>query len=258
LKELLQQAKDKLAVFPKAVREIFEKHGFEIREVPKSPVLASVEGAIKTLIEKGEYVLMKDGKEIFRGTQKEVKAIADKLKGMSDDVARKYLDELLDTKKLDEVINSKNFEFLKLGLKYEHEFLKFKTGMKEISHYIVDTSNKKNLQGITTIDNEGILFSAFDVTTDYQGKGVSKAMYELIRKYEYQFEKIQSRYTAKTMKDNYEAFMKVYDSKIDNKVEAVFSTPSGKTISKIFNNRYSPTDIIIEEGKGINLYWIKK
>ncbi|WP_236554730.1 hypothetical protein [Flavobacterium sp. 9AF] len=175
---------------------------------------------------------------------------------MSDDVAEKYLDELIETKKLDDFINAKDYKFRKLGLRFQHSFKNFKTGMKEINHYIIDSNGKKILQGTSSIDKEGILFNVFDVSFDYKGQDISKAMYELIKKYN--FEKIECSFPAKSMKDNYDAFMKVYKNVLDNKVEAALSTPAGKSITKIFENKFKPTNITITEGKNVNMYWEKK
>ncbi len=91
LKSVFARAQDFLTTFPKAVRETYQKFGVEIREVPKSPVLFT---GIPVKVSDDVYVLIKEGKEIFRGTKEEVEAIAKKLKGMSDDVAEKYLDDL--------------------------------------------------------------------------------------------------------------------------------------------------------------------
>lgn len=97
INDLFEKGKDFISVFSKSTRETYDKLGIEIKKVRKSPVLGSGGGAIKTLLETGEYALIKEGKEIFRGTQKEVDEIAKTLKGMSDDAAEKYLDELAES-----------------------------------------------------------------------------------------------------------------------------------------------------------------
>ena len=97
IKGLFEKGKDFLSVFSKSTRETYERLGIEIKKARKSPVIGSAGGAIKTLLEEGKYALMKDGKEIFRGTQKEVEELAEKLKGMSDEAAEKYLDDLAES-----------------------------------------------------------------------------------------------------------------------------------------------------------------
>jgi hypothetical protein len=102
-------------------------------------VLASVEGAIKTLLEKGKHVLMKDGKEIFRGTEEEVNAIAEKLKGMSDDVARKYFEDL--TIRLKK-IRKFNFKTKRIEEKYIGEELTDLEGLKDITSLSLKNENR--------------------------------------------------------------------------------------------------------------------
>lgn len=78
--------------------ENFKKLGIEIKKVPKPPVLGS---GIPIRVGEDEYVLMRNGREIFRGSKKEVEKIDAKLKKMSDEEAEKYLDDLRDRKDRD-------------------------------------------------------------------------------------------------------------------------------------------------------------
>jgi hypothetical protein len=201
LKELLQQTKDKLAVFPKAVREIFEKHGVEIRQVPKSPVLASVEGVIKTLLEKGEYVLMKDGKEIFRGTKKEVKAIADKLKGMSDDLAEKYLVDLLQSDFLKKIgVEEKVISLFLKGETVTFEFIsntggyvsglltKTPSEIKSYIFYIKDKTGKALRSFLEYRDKSTKIANSFKINTLELGGSsiINKDILEMVTKMEFE------------------------------------------------------------------------
>lgn len=125
IESVFARAKDFLATFPKAVRETYQKFGIEIREVPKSPALFT---GIPVKVSNDVYVLIKEGKEIFRGTKEEVEAIADTLKGMTDDVAKKYLDEL--TERID----------FKVFLEYESKLKKLNFN-KKLPKQIADISN---------------------------------------------------------------------------------------------------------------------
>lgn len=251
VESVFARAKDFLATFPKAVKETYQKFGVEIREVPKSPALYT---GIPIKVSDDIYALIKDGKEIFRGTKKEVEAIADKLKGMSDDVAKKYLDELIETKKLDDYINNQNFKFRKLGYKFTHTFKRAKDGVLEINHYLKDLNGDRFWQGSSTISKDGVLFNVFEVKV--QKVEVSTAMYKLLDKYG--FVKVEAHYGSGSLGTNYKEFMKVYNKILDNRVEAAFATPGGKALNKALSNKFIPDNIIIRENDKIELFWIKK
>ncbi len=172
---------------------------------------------------------------------------------MSDDVAKKYLDELIETKKLDDYINNQNFKFRKLGYKFTHGLSIAKDGTKEINLYLINKNGERLWQGLSTISKDGVLFNIFEVTIQQQE--VSTAMYKLLDKIG--FIKTEASYGSGSLGTNYKEFMKVYDNILDNKVEAVFSTPAGKALNKALENKFKPIDIIITEKK-VKLYWVKK
>lgn len=71
---------------------LFEKFGVTIKKVPRQPVLAS---GVPVPVGDNLYALVKDGKELFRGTKKEIDELAGKLKKLGEADAKKYLDELI-------------------------------------------------------------------------------------------------------------------------------------------------------------------
>ena len=94
---MFEKGKDFLSVFSKATRETFEKFGIEIREMPKGQPLFF---GIPIKVEENVFALFKEGKEIFRGTKKEVQALATKLDSISDDFVKEYLELLAKEKQL--------------------------------------------------------------------------------------------------------------------------------------------------------------
>ncbi|SEC37695.1 hypothetical protein SAMN04489761_2822 [Tenacibaculum sp. MAR_2009_124] len=78
-------------VFSDDVYKLYEKLGITIKKVPQQPVLAS---GIPVPVGDNLYALVKEGKEVFRGSKIEVEELAEKLKGLDDAEAKKYLDEL--------------------------------------------------------------------------------------------------------------------------------------------------------------------
>ncbi len=81
-------------VFSDDVYKLYEKLGVTIKKVPQQPVLAS---GIPVPVGDNLYALVREGKEVFRGSKKEVEELAEKLKGLDDAEAKKYLDDLSDS-----------------------------------------------------------------------------------------------------------------------------------------------------------------
>ena len=78
--------------FKDDIYTLFEKFGVTIKKVPRQPVLAS---GVPVPVGDNLYALVKDGKELFRGTKKEIDELAGKLKKLGEADAKKYLDELI-------------------------------------------------------------------------------------------------------------------------------------------------------------------
>ncbi len=93
----------------------------------------------------------------------------------------------------------------------------------------------------------------FEVTIKEQG--ISKAMYKFLDDFE--FDSIYGYYKGGGgIADNYDEFIKVYDTIKDNKVEAAWSTPAGKAIKSQLKDNYKPIGINILDNR-IELFWIK-
>ena len=247
--EILEFLRTFLGAIPKQLTEYFTKFGIIIQKVPQQVLYSGIPIKVGDDI----YALIKNGKEIFRGTQKEIDELAEKLKKMSDKEAKKYLNDLLKSKKIDEFINSQNFKFRKLGYSFTHSFNIAKDGIMEINLYLINKNGDKLWQGLSTISKDGTLFNIFEVTI--QKQDVSTAMYKFLDKIG--FSKVEASYGSGSLGTNYNEFMKVYNKTLDNKVEAAFATPAGKALNKALDNRFKPVDIIITEKK-VKLFWIKK
>ncbi|WP_281979503.1 YwqJ-related putative deaminase [Tenacibaculum mesophilum] len=77
--------------FKDDIYTLFEKLDVAIKKVRQQPVLAS---GVPVPVGENLYALVKDGKELFRGTKKEIDELAEKLKKLSEAEAKKYLGEL--------------------------------------------------------------------------------------------------------------------------------------------------------------------
>ena len=91
LDEILEFLRTLLGAIPKQLTEYFTKFGITIQKVPQKVLYSG----IPTKVGDDIYALIKNGKEIFRGTKKEIDDLAEKLKKMSDKEAKKYLDDLV-------------------------------------------------------------------------------------------------------------------------------------------------------------------
>ncbi|MDR6968494.1 hypothetical protein J2X31_002517 [Flavobacterium arsenatis] len=250
LDEILEWLRVFFGALPKQLYEFFTKFGISIKKVPQGVLYSGIPVKVGDDV----YALIKDGKEIFRGTRKEIDDLAKKLDELSEEAGKKYLDDLLEQKKLDDFINSQNFKFRKLGYIYSHFIRKSKDGVLEINHYLKSNKGELYWQGMSTISKDGVLFNVFEVTL--QQHDVSTAMYKLLDKYG--FSKIEAHYGSGSLGTNYKEFMKIYSIEKDNRIEAALATPAGKALNKALNNKFTPTNIIIKENDKIELFWIKK
>jgi hypothetical protein len=73
------------------LRVFFQKFDVELKKVATSSPLFS---GVPVKLEDGVYALLKDGIEIFRGSKKEINALAKKLENLSDNLAEEYLEIL--------------------------------------------------------------------------------------------------------------------------------------------------------------------
>jgi small nuclear ribonucleoprotein (snRNP)-like protein len=95
LDEILKFIRVLLGAIPKQLTEFFNKFDIVIKKVPQAKPLFT---GIPVKLEENLYALFKKGKEIFRGTKKEVEELSEKLKKLSDKDAKKYLDEIIKLK----------------------------------------------------------------------------------------------------------------------------------------------------------------
>lgn len=79
------------------LRVFFQKFDVELKKVATSSPLFS---GVPVKLEDGVYALLKDGIEIFRGSKKEINALAKKLENLSDNLAEEYLEILRKEKRL--------------------------------------------------------------------------------------------------------------------------------------------------------------
>lgn len=244
---MFKKGKDFISVFSKSTRETYDRLGIEIKKVRKSPVLGSGGGAIKTLLETGEYALIKEGKEIFRGTQKEVDEIAKTLKGMSDDAAEKYLDE----------INQLNIISNKLKLVCKYDF------RKGISFYFEGIEI-----GSSNVSKNGFIAFDLNIPKNLQRKGLgTQIINESITffKNKIDIKGIQARWLNHS---NYENGISVNLSEfklnfIDKNLsleKAAFETPTGKIADKLGFKKVSFDDwdiLDLGNDKPADIYWVE-
>ncbi|MDR6968496.1 hypothetical protein J2X31_002519 [Flavobacterium arsenatis] len=105
LEEILEWLRVFFGALPKQLYEFFTKFGISIKKVPQGVLYSGIPVKVGDDV----YALIKDGKEIFRGTKKEIDDLADKLKKMSDKEAKDFIDELV---KLKNAFKFKNFASL--------------------------------------------------------------------------------------------------------------------------------------------------
>lgn len=94
--------------FSDDVYKLYEKLGVTIKKIPQQPLLTS---GIPVPVGDNVYAVTKKGKEVFRGSKKEVEELAKKLKKLNNEEAKNYLDDLyyslsaIKSKKLPEKTN---------------------------------------------------------------------------------------------------------------------------------------------------------
>ncbi|WP_415060065.1 HNH endonuclease [Flavobacterium sp.] len=84
------------------------------------------------------YALMRDGKEIFRGSKKEIENVASHLKTLKEAEVLKYLDELIDIKQIDEAIKKLN-----INITIPKNTLNYADSIKKIEGIISLIKNRK-------------------------------------------------------------------------------------------------------------------
>jgi len=105
LDEILEFLRVFFGALPKQLYEFFTKFGISIKKVPQRVLYSGIPVKVGDDV----YALIKDGKEIFRGTKKEIDELADKLKKLSDKEAKEFIDELV---KMKNAFKFKNFASL--------------------------------------------------------------------------------------------------------------------------------------------------
>ncbi|WGH74655.1 hypothetical protein P8625_11220 [Tenacibaculum tangerinum] len=136
--------------FSEEAYTIFEKLGVTLKKVPQPPVLAS---GIPVPIGDNVYALVKDGKELFRGTKKEVEELAEKLKNLSDTDARKYLDELSNVLITLEEAYKKGYKYRKPFL-LEIDEIRLLFGEKGVDLYSKVTRRVRGIRNTTSSNNK--------------------------------------------------------------------------------------------------------
>ncbi|SNR17732.1 YwqJ-related putative deaminase [Tenacibaculum jejuense] len=139
--------------FSDDVYTIFEKLGIGIKKAPKQPILAS---GIPIPVGDGLFALIKDGKEIFRGTKKQVQELSKVLERLNDKSKSKLINRILDksngTLKLSRVGLSKLDTFVDEALQIPKEI---RTGAAAVL--------------------EGTINGKLEVLVNYTSKGLKKS-----------------------------------------------------------------------------------
>lgn len=91
LDEILEFLRTFLGAIPKQLTEYFTKFGITLQKVPQQVLYSG----IPTKVGDDIYALIKNGKEIFRGTKNEIDNLAEKLKKMSDKEAKEFIDAMI-------------------------------------------------------------------------------------------------------------------------------------------------------------------
>ncbi|HEX8377693.1 MAG TPA: hypothetical protein VF602_07730 [Pedobacter sp.] len=91
LDDILESLRVLLGAIPKDLIAFFNKFDVVIKKVPQGKPLY---GGLPVHVGDDIYALVKEGKELFRGTKKEVEELAERLKKMSDKEARNYIDKI--------------------------------------------------------------------------------------------------------------------------------------------------------------------
>ncbi|REH56256.1 HNH/ENDO VII superfamily nuclease [Tenacibaculum gallaicum] len=165
---------------------LFEKLDVAIKKVPQQPVLAS---GVPVPVGENLYALVKDGKELFRGTKKEVEELAEKLKKLNEADAKKYLDELEEIgayEKQISIIAKGNYVkvFLKTNIDVFDEFgniifrvakedfesfIKFTKKTKEERKKIIEKVNKRLRASSSKYNPENAKKKGYDIPMSKNG-----------------------------------------------------------------------------------------
>lgn len=241
----------KFLPFPSVIKIVGKNFAKKMQKFAVS-IIEPIEGDsnIKGLIYAGE--------KIAEGDTKHLKAVlGDIFPYAAKDIdILKYLNELVESRKLDDYINSLKFKFNELGYRFTHTKKVAKDGVLDITMYLFDNNGQKLFQGLSEI-SKGKLSNYFDVTI--QKNEVSTAMYKLLDRIG--FEKVEGVYIGGgSISTNYDEFMKVY-LKTNDAYQAAYNTPAGKALNNALDNSFKPDidNIIIDDvNEKIILTWIKK
>jgi hypothetical protein len=133
LDEILESLRTLLGAIPKQLTEYFTKFGITIQKVPQQVLYSG----IPTKVGDDIYALIKNGKEIFRGTKKEIENIGDYLKILEKADAEKYLLELANIKFIDDAIKK-----LKIEITIPKNTLNATQSIKKLENIFQSLKNK--------------------------------------------------------------------------------------------------------------------
>ncbi|WP_109436581.1 Rossmann-like fold-containing protein [Aquimarina sp. AU119] len=155
-------------------------------------------------------------------------------------------------KKSISVSNPVRYKFEEEGYKYIVKIEERENGNKKLFFHYLQKGDEGELEKIGDsrfVESTKTLVNNFEVPEKLRGKGASKRMYDEVFKRDIQ--RIESKFFDDS--DNYAAFIKAFDPKKQNKVEAVLSTPSGKVLGK----DWTPENINIGDYK-VSVEWVRK
>ena len=96
LDEFIEGLSKVARAFKDDIYTLFEKFGVTIKKVPRQPVLAS---GVPVPVGDNLYALVKDGKELFRGTKKEIDELSKLLDRIEEKKQHKFIDRVLEKAK---------------------------------------------------------------------------------------------------------------------------------------------------------------
>lgn len=146
-----------------------------------------------------------------------------------------------------------NYRFEELGYTYDPLIQIDEFGEIDFFHYL-KKGDETLKQGNTTITKDGMLVNRFNITPDLRGQEISKAIAARILEEDVKYIKSSYPSSNDAYKDNYIAFMKIYNVDKNNLEEAILATPDGKVFGGIHG--WEPTQIEIKES-GVDAIWIK-
>ncbi|MDE1205419.1 hypothetical protein [Tenacibaculum larymnensis] len=136
--------------FKDDIYTLFEKLDVAIKKVPQQPLLAS---GVPVPVGENLYALVKDGKEVFRGSKREVEELAEKLKKLGEADAKKYLDELSNVFITLEEAYKKGYKYRKPILP-EIDEIRLLFGENGVDLYSKVTRQVRNIRNTTSSNNK--------------------------------------------------------------------------------------------------------